>query len=277
VSAEPETRGGVGGSGHTYTCPEPSCGQVSHPQPSAAEAAQLLQTHLALRHGDLNRREPLPGTRRAGGPWSRHVCHAAGCATRVPPRLLMCRPHWAVVPPALQAAVRAAYRPGQERLDPRPSPAYIRAHKRAVNAVAAAEGRPLPHPGAEDDARPRPPAPVPAVSGRTPQQEEHVMTAPAPLRPRLGSAADPDAATHPLMTVPEAARALRVSEMTVRRAIHAKTIPFVAVGRAYRIPRSFVTGAIGAADAGGNAAVAAAPAPTGAAPAGGAAAEGGAA
>lgn len=78
-----------------------------------------------------------------------HACRAAGCATRVPPRMLMCRPHWAMVPPALKRAVLAAYRPGQERLDPRPSPEYIAAHKAAVNAVARAEGRPAPHPGAD--------------------------------------------------------------------------------------------------------------------------------
>ncbi len=80
---------------------------------------------------------------------SAHVCHAAGCTARVPPRMLMCRPHWAMVPVELQQAVQAAYRPGQERLNPRPSLAYIAAHKAAVNAVAAFEGRPLPYPGAE--------------------------------------------------------------------------------------------------------------------------------
>jgi excisionase family DNA binding protein len=53
--------------------------------------------------------------------------------------------------------------------------------------------------------------------------------------------AGPETTAHPLMTVSEVARALRVSEMTVRRAIHAQTIPSVAVGRAYRIPRAYVT------------------------------------
>ncbi|SBW21134.1 hypothetical protein FDG2_1915 [Candidatus Protofrankia californiensis] len=49
---------------------------------------------------------------------------------------------------------------------------------------------------------------------------------------------------HPLMTVPEAAKALRVSEMTVRRAIHANEIPYVKIGRAYRVPRSYITGVL---------------------------------
>lgn len=79
---------------------------------------------------------------------SAHTCHAAGCTVRVPPQMFMCRSHWAMVPADLQWAVLAAYRPGQERLDPRPSAAYTAAHKRAVNAVALREGRPLPYPGA---------------------------------------------------------------------------------------------------------------------------------
>ncbi len=72
---------------------------------------------------------------------------------------------------------------------------------------------------------------------------------------------------HPLMTVREAAQALRVSEMTVRRAIHDRAMPAVVVGRAYRVPRTFITRLLDVAD-GGLTAVAAELAP---APAGGAA------
>ncbi|SBW21056.1 hypothetical protein FDG2_1878 [Candidatus Protofrankia californiensis] len=68
-------------------------------------------------------------------------------------------------------------------------------------------------------------------------------------------------APHPLMTVREAAKALRVSEMTVRRAIHDRSMPAVVVGRAYRVPRTFVTGLLDAAD-GGQTTVAAELAPT---------------
>ncbi|WP_255727671.1 excisionase family DNA-binding protein [Frankia sp. CIT1] len=64
----------------------------------------------------------------------------------------------------------------------------------------------------------------------------------------------------------EAARALRVSEMTVRRAIHDRAMPAVVVGRAYRVPRTFITRLLDTADS-GQTAVAAELAPV---PAGGA-------
>jgi hypothetical protein len=69
-----------------------------------------------------------------------HLCHAEGCGARVPPRVLMCLPHWRLVPAPLQRAVWDAYRPGQE-IDKRPSEKYLEAAKRAIAAVAAAERR----------------------------------------------------------------------------------------------------------------------------------------
>lgn len=63
-----------------------------------------------------------------------HVCHAVGCTTPVPPRLLMCGRHWAMVPKALQREVWATYRHGQE-VDKRPSQAYLAAAHRAVMDV----------------------------------------------------------------------------------------------------------------------------------------------
>lgn len=45
---------------------------------------------------------------------------------------------------------------------------------------------------------------------------------------------------HPLLTVAEAARMLRVSEMTVRRACDAGDLPTIRFGRARRISREFV-------------------------------------
>ena len=39
-----------------------------------------------------------------------HVCHAEGCDTPVPPKLLMCLKHWRRVPKQLQAAVWNNYR-----------------------------------------------------------------------------------------------------------------------------------------------------------------------
>lgn len=62
-----------------------------------------------------------------------HHCHAIACAAAVPPRMLMCRRHWAMVPAELQRAVWAHYRAGQED-DKRPSHAW---HLAATDAIAA--------------------------------------------------------------------------------------------------------------------------------------------
>jgi excisionase family DNA binding protein len=45
---------------------------------------------------------------------------------------------------------------------------------------------------------------------------------------------------HELMTVAEVASVLRVSKMTIFRAIHRGDIPAIRVGRAYRVKRSIV-------------------------------------
>lgn len=72
-----------------------------------------------------------------------HTCHAIGCERNVPPKLLMCRAHWRKVPAALQRAVWATYRRGQED-DKRPSRAYIEAANAAIASVAREEQRELP-------------------------------------------------------------------------------------------------------------------------------------
>lgn len=78
---------------------------------------------------DARRQRPAP-----------HVCHAIDCTVPVPPRMLMCRRHWRMVPRDVQALVWAEYRPGQEiRKDP--TRAYLTAANRAIDAVAAIEGR----------------------------------------------------------------------------------------------------------------------------------------
>lgn len=69
-----------------------------------------------------------------------HLCHAIGCPTAVPPKMLMCLRHWRMVPRRLQADIWATYRTGQE-VDKSPSDAYLIAQEAAVNAVAAKEGR----------------------------------------------------------------------------------------------------------------------------------------
>src|SRR5712691_8301184 len=69
-----------------------------------------------------------------------HTCHATGCKVAVPPRQLMCLPHWRMVPEAARRAIWAAYRPGQEiRKDP--SLEYLAAARAAIRAVEAAEER----------------------------------------------------------------------------------------------------------------------------------------
>lgn len=46
-----------------------------------------------------------------------HECPATGCLARVSPDMLMCRPHWFMVPAPMREAVWSAYRgpgPGSE-------------------------------------------------------------------------------------------------------------------------------------------------------------------
>lgn len=69
-----------------------------------------------------------------------HHCHAIRCATDCPPAMLMCGRHWRMVPPALQRAVWATYRDGQEN-DKQPSQQWFLAAETAILAVAVREGR----------------------------------------------------------------------------------------------------------------------------------------
>lgn len=68
-----------------------------------------------------------------------HTCHALHCTVPIPPRLLMCRTHWNMVPAGMRQAVWRAYRAGQEETKD-PLPAYLAAAIAAVHAVAAQEG-----------------------------------------------------------------------------------------------------------------------------------------
>jgi hypothetical protein len=68
-----------------------------------------------------------------------HLCHARGCAKKVPPKLLMCLRHWRLVPPAIRRLVWKHYRPGQE-IDKRPSREYLEVMRQAIQAVAEQEG-----------------------------------------------------------------------------------------------------------------------------------------
>lgn len=70
----------------------------------------------------------------------KHVCHARNCKVAVPPRMLMCKPHWYMVPKELRDRVWATYRPGQE-VTKDPSREYLDASMAAINAVADKESR----------------------------------------------------------------------------------------------------------------------------------------
>lgn len=67
-----------------------------------------------------------------------HHCHARFCPVGVPPKMLMCRRHWFMVPKPLRDAVWATYRPGQE-IDKQPSAEWHEAADAAIRAVAERE------------------------------------------------------------------------------------------------------------------------------------------
>lgn len=69
-----------------------------------------------------------------------HTCHAIGCETPCARRMLMCRKHWYMVPPALRVDVWAEYVPGQEETMT-PTKKYLKAANAAIQAVAKKEGK----------------------------------------------------------------------------------------------------------------------------------------
>lgn len=69
---------------------------------------------------------------------SAHHCHAKGCARRVPPEMLMCKPHWGMVPAPMQMSVWAHYRVGQ-CVDKKPSREWLAAADTAIAHVANQE------------------------------------------------------------------------------------------------------------------------------------------
>lgn len=66
---------------------------------------------------------------------SRHVCHAHGCTTSVPPSMFMCRRHWYSVPKPLRDAIWREYQRGQENTKT-PTARYMAVQRRAVAVQA---------------------------------------------------------------------------------------------------------------------------------------------
>jgi len=71
-----------------------------------------------------------------------HTCHARCCRVEVPPEMLLCKEHWAMVPRSIQKDVVAEYRVGQ-CLDKQVTRAWLRAADAAIGFVAMREGTPL--------------------------------------------------------------------------------------------------------------------------------------
>lgn len=85
---------------------------------------------------------PAPPELKPIAPVPVHRCHAFACETPVPPRFLMCHPHWFMVPKHMRDRVWATYRRGQE-VDKRPSREYVDAMNDAIVHVARMEGKPI--------------------------------------------------------------------------------------------------------------------------------------
>lgn len=68
-----------------------------------------------------------------------HHCHVPGCDVTVPPRLLMCRKHWAMVPSQTRRDVWRYFDPSQcegaPGARPRPTESWTRAARAAIEAV----------------------------------------------------------------------------------------------------------------------------------------------
>lgn len=64
-----------------------------------------------------------------------HRCHLPSCREEVPPRLLMCKRHWFMVPKPLRDAVWREYRPGQEEGNAPVTKEYLQVAQAAIAAV----------------------------------------------------------------------------------------------------------------------------------------------
>jgi hypothetical protein len=78
---------------------------------------------------------------RMANPPSAHVCAAIDCTARIKPGLLMCAPHWRLVPKLIQAEVWTTWR-ALTKGEIGSVPRYREAVEKAVDAVFAAELNP---------------------------------------------------------------------------------------------------------------------------------------
>lgn len=84
------------------------------------------------------RRERIKIRRRGDMLTLRHYCHAVRCFVQVPPKMLMCKRHWTMVPRKLQKKVWDHYREGQEH-NKKPSSEYLMAAWSAIKSVGRIE------------------------------------------------------------------------------------------------------------------------------------------
>lgn len=69
----------------------------------------------------------------------KHLCHAEECKTPVPPRMLMCKTHWFMVPKKDRDLVWDLYVPGQE-ITKTPTMEYLDHVMHCIDVVAKKEG-----------------------------------------------------------------------------------------------------------------------------------------
>lgn len=74
-----------------------------------------------------------------------HRCAAPGCKKQVPLKMLMCKPHWFMLPKPLRDTIWAEYTPGQENdMSGLSNSNYMNAVKEAMKYIADKESAPKP-------------------------------------------------------------------------------------------------------------------------------------
>jgi hypothetical protein len=63
-----------------------------------------------------------------------HTCHARDCDVAVPPKMLMCKKHWYMLPKAKRDAIWREYTPGQE-VRKNPTPEYLKVMRECIDFI----------------------------------------------------------------------------------------------------------------------------------------------